>query len=196
MTHPAFPVRRRLLCVGAAVLAAPMLALPRRSFASSAPRSLAFEHLHTGEKLSLVYAVGDRYVAEALASVRQFLRDFRNGATHVIDPALLDQLHALAAATGTRAPFQVISGYRSQATNAMLRREGHGVATASLHLQGQAIDIRLADVALSDLRDAALSLRAGGVGYYPSPSSEFVHVDTGAVRVNDGKPKKLKVKFC
>jgi uncharacterized protein YcbK (DUF882 family) len=86
------------------------------------------------------------------------------------------------AATGTRAPFQVISGYRSPATNAMLRREGHGVASSSLHLQGQAIDIRLADVALADLRDAALSLHAGGVGYYPSADSNFVHVDTGAVR--------------
>ena len=111
-----------------------------------------------------------------------FLRDFRNGATHAIDPGLLDQLNALAAATATRAPFQVISGYRSPATNEMLRRAGHGVATGSLHLQGQAIDIRLADVELTDLRDAALSLRAGGVGYYPSADSDFVHIDTGRVR--------------
>ncbi|HEX8009776.1 MAG TPA: DUF882 domain-containing protein, partial [Casimicrobiaceae bacterium] len=137
---------------------------------------------HTGEKLSLVYAVGDRYVAAALDAVRQFLRDFRNGATHAIDPVLLDQLHLLATATATHAPFQVISGYRSPATNEMLRRAGHGVAAASLHLKGQAIDIRLADVALSDLRDAALSLRAGGVGYYPAPGSDFVHIDTGRVR--------------
>ncbi len=182
MSEHAFLARRRLLSAGVTLLAAPMLAVSRRSYAGAEPRALAFEHLHTGEKLSLTYAVGDRYVTAALASVRQFLRDFRNGETHVIDPALLDQLHALAGATGTRAPFQVISGYRSPATNAMLQREGHGVATASLHLKGQAIDIRLADIALSDLHDAALSLRAGGVGYYPSPSSDFVHIDTGTVR--------------
>jgi uncharacterized protein YcbK (DUF882 family) len=171
-----------MLGLGATFLAAPMLALSRRSLASTGPRALSFEHLHTGEKLSLVYAVGDNYVSAALQSVRQFLRDFRSGETHVIDPALLDQLYTLANVTGTKAPYQVISGYRSPVTNAMLKREGHGVATASLHLKGQAIDIRLGDVALAELRDAALSLHAGGVGYYPSADSNFVHVDTGAVR--------------
>src|SRR5262245_54658724 len=182
MIHQTSRARRRLLSFGAVALAAPMLALPRKSHASAGPRSLSFEHLHTGEKLSLVYAVGDQYVQAALQNVRQFLRDFRNGETHVIDPALLDQLHTLASVTATHASFQVISGYRSPATNEMLRREGHGVASASLHLKGQAIDIRLADVALADLRDAALSLHAGGVGYYPSADSNFVHVDTGAFR--------------
>lgn len=182
MNQIASRARRRMLGCGAIFLAAPMLALAPRTRANTGPRALDFENLHTGEKLSLVYAVGDRYVAAALDTVRHFLRDFRNGETHVIDPALLDQLHALSAAIGTRAPYQVISGYRSPATNALLQREGHGVATASLHLKGQAIDIRLADVALDHLRDAALSLRAGGVGYYPSPSSDFVHIDTGAVR--------------
>ena len=163
-------------------LAAPMLCLPRRAHASAEPRSLRFEHTHTGEKLALTYAVGNQYVAGALDQIEHFLRDFRNGATHAIDPALLDQLHLLCATTATRAPFQVISGYRSPATNAMLRREGHGVAAQSLHLRGQAIDIRLADVALADLRDAALSLHAGGVGFYPSAGSDFVHIDTGRVR--------------
>jgi uncharacterized protein YcbK (DUF882 family) len=174
--------RRRLLGFGATLVAAPLLALSRNSGASGSPRALAFEHTHTGEKLSLIYAVGDRYIAGALDQVRHFLRDFRNAATHAIDPELLDQLHLLSVVTTTRAPFQVISGYRSPATNAMLQREGHGVAARSLHLQGRAIDMRLADVALGDLHDAALSLRAGGVGYYPSPSSDFVHIDTGLVR--------------
>jgi uncharacterized protein YcbK (DUF882 family) len=182
MPSQALLARRRLLHLGAALVAAPMLALSKKTVASTPPRSLSFEHLHTGETLSLVYAVGDRYVSAALDTVRHFLRDFRNGATHDIDPGLLDQLHALAAATATRTPFQVISGYRSPATNEMLRRAGHGVATGSLHLQGQAIDIRLADVDLANLRDAALSLRAGGVGYYPSADSDFVHIDTGRVR--------------
>lgn len=182
MPQPARPLRRRLLACGAALVAAPMLAISPKTRAGTGPRRLAFENLHTGETLALVYAAGDRYLEAALATVRQFLRDFRNGETHAIDPGLLDQLHALAAVTATQAPFQVISGYRSPATNALLRREGHAVATASLHLKGQAIDIRLADVALDHLRDAALSLRAGGVGYYPSADSNFVHVDTGAVR--------------
>ena len=174
--------RRRVVVGFCVALAAPMLCLPRRARAGEAPRLLRFEHTHTGESLSLAYAVGERYVTGALDEIRYFLRDFRNGATHAIDPALLDQLHLLATVTATRAPFQVISGYRSPATNALLQREGHGVASHSLHLQGQAIDIRLADVALADLRDAALSLHAGGVGYYPSPSSDFIHIDTGSVR--------------
>ncbi len=179
---PPRKARRRLVAGACIALAAPMLCLPRRAYAKAEPRSLRFEHTHTGERLGLVYAVGDQYLSAALDLIRYFLRDFRNGTTHTIDPGLLDQLHQLAAATGTQVPFQVISGYRSPATNAMLRREGHGVAAQSLHLQGQAIDIRLADVALADLRDAALSLRAGGVGYYPARESDFVHVDTGRVR--------------
>jgi uncharacterized protein YcbK (DUF882 family) len=179
---PARQGRRRLVAGICIALAAPMLCLPRRAYAKAEPRSLRFEHTHTGERLALVYAVGDQYVSGALDLIRYFLRDFRNGATHTIDPGLLDQLHLLAASTATQVPFQVISGYRSPATNAMLRLEGHGVAAQSLHLQGQAIDIRLADVALADLRDAALSLRAGGVGYYPSRESDFVHIDTGRVR--------------
>lgn len=181
--HAPETVGRRRLVVGFCVaLAAPMLCLPRTVRATEGPRSLCFEHTHTGESLALTYAVGDRYVDGALDVIRHFLRDFRNGLTHAIDPALLDQLHLLAAVTATRAPFQVISGYRSPATNAMLQQEGHGVASHSLHLQGQAIDIRLADIGLAELRDAALSLRAGGVGYYPSPGSNFIHVDTGSVR--------------
>lgn len=181
--HPISGQGRRRLVVGFCVaLAAPMLCLPRRVRGAETRRSLRFEHIHTGESLALIYAVGDQYVAGALDLIQHFLRDFRNGATHAIDPGLLDQLHRLAVATTTRAPFQVISGYRSPATNALLQREGRGVASHSLHLQGQAIDVRLADVALADLRDAALSLRAGGVGYYPSPSSDFIHIDTGSVR--------------
>jgi uncharacterized protein YcbK (DUF882 family) len=129
MSPQACRIRRRLVFLGGAALAAPMLAVSRKSRASEGARALAFEHLHTGETLALVYAVGDRYVVAAMDRVKLFLRDFRNGATHVIDPALLDQLHNLASVTRTQAPYQVISGYRSPATNAMLQREGHGVAT-------------------------------------------------------------------
>jgi len=182
LTRPPKParvchVRRRAL---GALLAAPFVATPGRVRASG-PRTLAFRHTHTGETLAIAYASGDAYVAGALARIEWLLRDFRTGESKPIDPALLDQLHALAGVTGSRAPFEVISGYRSPATNAALRqRGGGGVATHSLHLEGRAIDVRLADVALADLRDAALSLHAGGVGYYPD--SAFVHVDTGRVR--------------
>jgi len=173
--------RRRFLALASVALAAPMLALARRSQASAAqPRALAFDHTHTGERLSITYALGDHYFPGALQALNRFLRDFRTGATHAIDPRLLDQLHLLGQVTRSTAPFQVISAYRSPATNQMLRNRSRGIASQSLHLQGQAIDIRLADVALGELRDAALSLRAGGVGYYRGP--DFVHLDTGRVR--------------
>jgi uncharacterized protein YcbK (DUF882 family) len=173
--------RRRFLGAAAALLAAPAIGRPGRATAAvPGMRTLGFEHTHTGEEIVVSYASGDSYIDRALASLSWFLRDFRNDAVHPIDPRLFDQLHALATITGTKTRFQVISGYRSPATNHALRARGGGVAERSLHLQGRAIDIRLADVPLADLRDAALSLRAGGVGYYPG--SQFVHVDTGPVR--------------
>ncbi|HSN31208.1 MAG TPA: DUF882 domain-containing protein, partial [Ideonella sp.] len=121
-----------------------------------------------------------RYLPDALAAVDRLLRDFRSGEVAAIDPALLDLLHALAMTTGAQGPFEVISGFRSPATNEMLRHRSSGVASGSLHMLGQAIDIRVAGVPLAGLRNAALSLRAGGVGFYPA--SDFVHVDTGRVR--------------
>ncbi len=175
------PARRRALVAGAVLLAAPMLGLPRRSLASTATvRTLAFRHTHTGDTLTLAYAVGDRYFPDALARVNRLLRDFRTGEVQPIDPQLLDQLHTVSALTGSKAPFEVISGFRSPATNGALQQRGRGVATHSLHLEGRAIDVRLADVDLADLRDAALSLKQGGVGYYRE--SRFVHLDTGRVR--------------
>ncbi len=173
--------RRRFLAAGVAAVAFPSLLLPRRAAADpGALRTLSFRHTHTGETLSLAYAAGDAYLPQALARIDWLLRDFRSGETKPIDPQLLDQLHTLAAVTGTAASYEIISGYRSPRTNALLHRRSRGVAGHSLHLEGRAIDIRLADVALADLRDAALSLRAGGVGYYAQ--SNFVHVDTGKVR--------------
>jgi uncharacterized protein YcbK (DUF882 family) len=161
----------------------PALSLPRLCHAYASYRSvqrLAFEHTHTGEHVSVVYRVDGQYVPSALQTLDRFLRDFRTGDQRPMDPQLLDILSTLSAATGSKAPFQVISAYRSPHTNAMLRERGRGVAKSSLHLEGRAMDIRLDDVPLADLRDAALSLRAGGVGYYPGPS--FVHVDTGRIR--------------
>ena len=157
------------------------IVVPRWVSAGSAPaRSLAFAHLHTGERLAVEYFAGGRYLPDALREVDRLLRDFRTGEEHPIDPGLLDLLHRLTGLTRGRRPFEVISGYRSPATNGMLRRRSEGVAAGSLHMQGQAIDIRLADVPLAKLRNAALEARRGGVGYYPA--SNFVHVDTGRVR--------------
>jgi uncharacterized protein YcbK (DUF882 family) len=175
---PTIDRRRFVTAVAAAI---PVLALPRPALAASDPvRCLNFVHTHTGEKLTVEYARGERYFPDALAAVNHLLRDFRSGEVHAIDTDLLDLLHRLTALTETSRPFQVISGYRSAVTNAMLRGKSEGVAAHSLHLEGMAIDIRLVDVALPRLRDAALAAARGGVGYYPA--SNFVHVDTGRVR--------------
>lgn len=178
MTHTPPLSRRRLLAALAGALAAPTVraALPP----VPGERTIAFEHTHTGERLRVRYAVGDRFLPDALDALARLLRDHRTGDTHPIDPAVFDQLHAVQTMLGARGAFHVISGYRSPHTNAMLRSRSAGVAQASLHLEGRAIDVRLPGVALADLRDAARSLAAGGVGYYPD--SDFVHLDTGRVR--------------
>lgn len=184
MTKPPSDPRRLFLRhAGGLVLAGALLPLPARSALASLPdaRSLSFEHTHTGERIALVYAVGDQFVPESLAALNHFLRDHYSGQVGVIDPQLFALLYRLRQTLCCAAPFQVISGYRSPATNARLRKtRGGGVASHSLHMDGKAIDIRLPGVALSDLRDAALSLRAGGVGFYPQ--EQFVHADTGRVR--------------
>jgi len=115
-----------------------------------------------------------------MAAINHVMRDHRSGETHAIDPRLLDQLHTLKGLVSASSPFQIISGYRSPATNAALHANSSGVASRSLHMDGRAIDIRVGAVDLSRLRDAALGMRAGGVGYYAA--SDFIHVDTGRVR--------------
>jgi len=172
------PRRQALRTAGALALAA---GLPRFSFAGTAPRVLAFDNLHTGEKLRVEYHAAGRYLPDALAQVNHVLRDFRSGEAGAIDVALLDLLHGLAGRLGTQKPFEVISGYRSARTNQALREHGGGgVAKRSLHMDGRAIDVRVPGVALASVRQAALGLRQGGVGYYPQDG--FVHVDTGRVR--------------
>ena len=171
--------RRRFLISAAA--AAPLAACPMQLLAAAQQtRSLSFNHLHTGEQLSVEYFSAGAYQTDALAAVNHLLRDFRSGDMTTMDPALLDLLHGVRQLTGSRQPFQIISGYRSPATNETLHKRSSGVASGSLHVKGKAIDIRVADVALPRLRDAALSLRGGGVGYYAG--SNFIHVDTGRVR--------------
>ena len=181
MTHrlPTTQAHRRALLAG--LLFAPLGAAlkPVHAWVSVEARSLAFYHTHTAEQLTVTYFADGVYVPESLAQIDRLLRDFRTGEVHSIDVGLLDTLHALTGvcAGGT---FEVISGYRSAATNALLQKSGAGVAANSLHLQGCAIDVRLTGCETASLRAAALALARGGVGYYPA--SDFVHLDTGRVR--------------
>ncbi|MBK8229442.1 MAG: DUF882 domain-containing protein [Candidatus Eisenbacteria bacterium] len=144
------------------------------------PRELSLLHTHTGERLSVAYFERGEYLPDALEAVNHLLRDHRTDAVHPIDPALLDILHDLKSATGSTGEYKIISGYRSPETNASLRKKSRGVAKHSLHLDGRAIDVRLDGVELPTLHSAALALSRGGVGYYGK--SDFVHLDTGAVR--------------
>jgi len=175
--------RRKFLKLG--LLAA---ALPFPAFASQGPsvseRRLGFNNLHTGEKLDLPYWIEGDYVPETLAEINRVLRDHRTGQVAAIDTGLLDLLHRVNAALGTSQPFQVISGYRSPASNQMLSSNSSGVAKRSLHMEGKAIDIRLPGIQLADLHRTGLMLRSGGVGYYPG--SNFVHLDVGRVRTWGG----------
>lgn len=138
-------------------------------------------HTHTGERLDVVYRVGDQYIPEALDKLDHFLRDHRTGDIHHYDPRLFDLLSDLTASVGRAgAELQVICGYRSPWSNEFLRTHTVGVAQHSLHMQAEAIDIRLPGLNTSAFRDAALALHRGGVGYYAK--SDFIHVDVGRVR--------------
>lgn len=173
------PCRRRFLAYSSGVAAS--LILPG-AFAHTTPRerTLSFQNLHTGEKLSTVYWAEGDYITDSLKDIERILRDHRTGDKHPIDPHLLDILTAVQHKTETNKPFQIISGYRSPKTNNMLNSTSSGVAKRSLHMLGKAIDIRIPGYDLHQLRRAALSLKAGGVGYYAK--SNFVHLDTGRVR--------------
>ncbi len=143
-------------------------------------RPLSFYNTHTGESLRTDYWESGHYVPEGLAEINHILRDHRTNEVKAIDPRLLDLLYALQLKLGSRQAFHIISGYRSPATNAFLHANSSGVASHSLHMDGMAADIFLPDRSLHTLRETALSLERGGVGYYPE--SNFVHVDVGRVR--------------
>ena len=138
-------------------------------------------HTHTGERIDIVYRVGDTYIPSALSRLNNFLRDHRTGDVHVYDPREFDLLEAIEQKLGrAHAEINIICGYRTPWSNAFLRARSSAVAQHSLHMQAMAIDIRIPGVKTSVLRDAALSLHRGGVGYYPG--EDFVHVDVGRVR--------------
>jgi len=143
-------------------------------------RQLSLYHTHTSESLTVTYYRDGEYVPSALAELNHFLRDFRTDDAVNMDPAVFDILYDIQIASGSVGTYQIISAYRSPATNEMLRGNSNGVARNSQHLLGRAIDVRLTDLDTAELRDVALSLQRGGVGYYSK--SDFVHVDTGRVR--------------
>ena len=163
--------RRKLLALGGVALGAAILPTPAfATLSTPRPRILTLNNLHTGESIKAEFFDGRGYIQEELAKLNHFFRDYRANKIKSIDPGLL----------GTRKPVQLISGYRSIDTNNELRARSRGVAKKSYHTKGQAMDFHIEGIALSNIRKAALSMRAGGVGYYPR--SNFVHIDTGPAR--------------
>ena len=173
--------RRRLLRAGLGACA--LFIMPAANAAYSHriyEKRISLLNMHTGERIKTAYWEKGRYIPGALKEIAKVLRDHRSGERHPIDPRLLDLIQHLQGKIGSTKEFQVVSAYRSPATNAALSVRNHGVAKHSLHMQGKAIDIRLPGVPLRTLRHAAMSIHAGGVGYYPE--SNFIHIDTGNVR--------------
>lgn len=174
--------RRKILTMGAG-LGAALLTHPSASMAKvlkQSHRVISLHNLHTDEKIKVTYWEHGRYVDDALADINHLLRDHRTNEIHSMDLSLLDLLYSLNYKIDQKSPFHVISGYRSPKTNQALRQASSKVAKNSFHMQGKAIDICVPGCQLSDLHKAALSLKRGGVGYYPA--SNFIHVDTGRVR--------------
>lgn len=175
--------RRAFLTAGALALRASIFPHPLLAAIDTpalSEKKLALYNLHTGETLKTAYWIKGEYLAEALADINHILRDFRTEEIRPIDPGLIDLLHDLHHRTGSRAMLNIISGYRSPATNARLQASSPGVAGHSLHMLGKAADVRLPGYSLSALRQAALDMKAGGVGFYPG--SDFIHVDVGRIR--------------
>jgi uncharacterized protein YcbK (DUF882 family) len=142
---------------------------------------LLLYHLHTQERIDIVYRRGETYIPDAVAQLDHFLRDHRTGDVINLDPRLFDLLSDLTSAVGrSGTEIDIVCGYRTPWSNEFLRRTSTGVAKHSQHMLGEAIDIRIPGVSTARLRDAALSLHRGGVGFYPQ--SQFVHVDLGPVR--------------
>jgi uncharacterized protein YcbK (DUF882 family) len=177
-------ISRRSFILGSASIVGIALVSPVSALASIEPsgegRTLAFRHTHTGERESLMYWRDGDYLADGLLQLDWLLRDHRTGESMSMDRTLLDLLYRLQQVVGVWGEFEIISAYRSPKTNRMLRSKSSGVAKRSLHMQGKAIDVRLPGCNLKKLRDAALSLKAGGIGYYPK--SNFIHLDTGRFR--------------
>ena len=175
--------RRDFLTAGLTVTAAcflPYKALAAVSDIFLPEKALSLYNTHTGEDLKAVFWSDGAYLPQTLNEINHILRDHRTGEEKEIDTGLFELLFDLSQKLQSREPFHIISGYRSPQTNSTLNAASSGVARNSLHIKGMAIDVRLPGHELKTLKRAALDLRGGGVGYYPS--SDFVHVDVGRVR--------------
>lgn len=146
----------------------------------AAKRTISLYHVRAQKELTLTYARGNSYDPKAMAKIASFLRDYQTGQIHRIDPGLLDILWTVQQEMGCKGPYKVVSAFRSPQTNRKLRRIKSGVAGHSLHMQGKAIDISLPGARLNQIRQCAISMQTGGVGYYPK--SDFVHLDSGIYR--------------
>lgn len=164
----------------ASIVGAVLAVAPLSPVWAASERRLALRNLHTGEQINQPYWEQGDYLPESLSAINSVLRDHRSGEVYPIDPGLLDLLSALQQRVGSQQGYEVISGYRSPATNGKLAGASNGVAKRSLHMKGQAIDIRLPGTELAHLHGAARSMKSGGVGLYTA--SNFLHVDTGRVR--------------
>lgn len=175
--------RRSLFKLGLALCAAAHAIGTRPAIAGLADlaeRDISFFNIHTGESLSAAYWTPAGYDPGVLDKINHILRDHRTDEVKPIEPRLLDLLYLVRRSLETAEPYHVISGYRGPATNGWLASRSRGVVKNSLHLLGWAADVRLTGRSLSALRQAALNLQGGGVGYYPA--SGFVHIDVGRVR--------------
>ena len=146
-------------------------------------RTISMHHVHTDESITITYKRDGRYDEAALEKLNWLLRDWRRGQATHMDPQLVDLLWEVQRETGSKAPIDIVCGYRSPQTNAMLRRRSRGVARFSQHMLGHAIDFYIPGVPLEQLREIGLRMQRGGVGFYPTSGSPFVHMDTGGVRM-------------
>jgi uncharacterized protein YcbK (DUF882 family) len=174
---------RPLAATGLAACALVFSSAPLQTLvANGDTRTLSFAHIHTDETLAVTFKRRGRYDEAALKQLNWFLRDWRRDEPTTIDPHLFDILWEIHREVKANGPVTIISAYRSPQTNSMLRARGRGVARYSQHMVGKAIDFYIPGIELSDLRVMALRLQRGGVGFYPSSGSPFIHVDTGGVR--------------
>ena len=172
--------RPTIIALALVALAITASVTPPEPVRAADARQLSFYHTHTRLSLDVVYFANGEYVDSALDDINRFLKDFRTGEVTEINPELLDLLHDVRNELGPDATFEVISAYRSPRTNEMLRTTTSGVAKNSHHIKGNAIDVRLRGIRTTTLRDTAIRMQRGGVGFYPK--SDFVHVDMGPVR--------------
>lgn len=172
--------RRQILRYLSASGAMLMMPAALANLPKEAPRQLSLYNLHTEEKLKATYWAQGEYQPNALAEIDYLLRDHRSGEHTDMDRQLLNLMFLLQQKAQSKQAFHIISGYRSPASNEMLRKSSTGVAQKSLHTLGMAVDLRLPGTNLEELRDMAINLQGGGVGFYPK--SDFIHIDTGRVR--------------